>query len=78
MDRLEISILDKSRLIDSSEAPEYLNKFNSTSPKVGALLVVPPPILSIFLVRSLDQQMQYNLEYGKFKNILHRFIKYEF
>ena len=42
---------------------------------VGAILVAPPTLLSVFLLRSLAQQIQYNAEYTKLKNSIGRFLK---
>ena len=42
---------------------------------VGAILVAPPTVLSVFLLRSLAQQIQHNAEYIKLKNIIGRFSK---
>lgn len=41
---------------------------------VGAILVAPPTLLSVFLLRSLAQQIQHNVEYIKLKNIIGKFL----
>jgi hypothetical protein len=41
---------------------------------VGAILLTPPTILSVLLVRSVAQQIRYNAQYIKFKPILDSFL----
>jgi hypothetical protein len=41
----------------------------------GTTLVVPPTLLSFFLLRSSVQQIQHNVEYTKLKNSIGRFLK---
>lgn len=44
---------------------------------VGTILFAPPTILSVFLMRSLSQQITDYVEYTKFQNTLDRFFKNE-
>jgi hypothetical protein len=44
---------------------------------VGAILVAPPTLFSIFLLRSLTQQIQNTAEYNKFKSNIRKFLSDE-